>query len=1378
MLEAVAEKARPKAEGPAIHLEGSLLSPDFLDFLSDKDCPGQHPEDFGLPKGASLLEEIARVYQDAKFYWQKFREALERLPQEESATPLTRDRWMIPFLSLLGYELSRNPRAYEIDGETFAISHRAGENEDAPPVHIAGARQELGRRAQGGPRLSPHALVQEFLNRTEHTWGIVTNGLKLRLLRKSPAVRRQAYLEFDLQTIFEADRFDDFVILFRLLHRSRLPRGLDDASECWLERYHRQSVELGNRARDRLRDGVLEALKILGNGLLAHPKNDALREKIRAGNELSPEEFYRQLLLLVYRFLFLFTAEERGILGGNEIYRRGYSLTRLRRLADDPRARYDHHSDLWLSLRILWHVLRDHSPKYGGKPLASLLDLPVLDGELFALNPLEDGTYLENSVLLEAVWYLSNFYDPESRVRRRVNYAFLDVEELGSVYESLLEFRPVIRTEKEPPEFDLLEGTERKTTGSYYTPQELVQELVKSALEPVLFERLRTARTKEEKEKAILSLKVIDPATGSGHFLLAAARRLGKELAKIRKDEEEPSPEDQREATRDVIVHCLYGVDKNPLAVELCKVALWIEAQVPGKPLTFLDHRIRCGDSLVGVFDLSVLEKGIPEEAYEPVGDDDKAFARHLRSKIQRDLGPEKAGHLSLFSPAEAVRKLAQKLSEIAELPEETPEDVERKSAHYHRFLADPERERLRLACDLWTAAFFARLRPEEAQRIPKPWDIQMLFDKGRVGASPELLGRVEALAHRLRFFHWPLEFPDVFAQGGFDVVLCNPPWERIKLQEEEFFATRDKEIANAPNKAARQRLIHELPTRNPKLWDEYQQALHDADALSKFLRRSNRFPLTARGDINTYSVFAELFTALVNDRGRVGVVLPTGIATDATNQQFFRHLVDTGRLVSLYDFENREKLFPAVDSRYKFSLLTLSGRPAGQSEFAFFLTRTEQMGDPQRRFTLAPEDLALLNPNTRTCPVFRTRQDAELTKAVYRRVPVLVNEISGENPWGVRFLRMLDMANDSHLFRTREELEKAGYRQVGNRFLPPAEGEGLYLPLYEAKMIWHYDHRFGTYAGVASRSDTHLPTPTPEDHADPAFVVQPWYWVPAEEVEARLGNWQRGWLLGWRDVTNATNERTAIFSLLPRVGVGHTMPILLADEATALEMCALLTNLNSLVFDWPLRQKIGGMHLTFFTLRQLPVLPPRAYTPEDLGFIVPRVLELVYTAWDIKPFADDVWREAGEGLRARIRRQWEENAAETGGHRWQPPEWAEIAPDGIPLPPFRWDEDRRARLRAELDAYYARLYGLTRKQLRYILDPADLTEKELADILDPWEEVADPLDPRGYAERCAKSTFPGETFRVLKEKEMRQFGEYRTRRLVLEAWERLIGGS
>ncbi|MGY4592208.1 very-short-patch-repair endonuclease [Thermostichus sp. MS-CIW-40] len=562
--------------------------------------------------------------------------------------------------------------------------------------------------------------------------------------------------------------------------------------------------------------------------------------------------------------------------------------------------------------------------------------------------------------------------------------------------------------------------------------------------------------------------------------------------------------------------------------------------------------------------------------------------------------------------------------------------------------------------------------------------------------------------------------------------------------------------------------------------------------------------------------------------------------------------------------------------------------------------------------------------------------------------MPVLVNEHTGENSWGVRFMAMFQMSNDSHLFRTRAELEKQGYRLVGNVFVPSppsplshaageggriaapdlssrAAGEGGYelpkasqeliararqlrreattaesllwellrdrrllgrkfrrqhpigqfiadffcddarliieidgavhreptqqerdrlreeilrehgfamlrftneqifdhteqvlqeiaayvtahsyehpsplsqslgrgaggegyLPLYEAKMIWHYDHRYGTYEGVRDRASTQLPTPDEARHADPHFLVQPWYWVSAEEVQARLGAWQRGWLLGFRDVTNATNERTAIFSLLPRVGVGHTMPIVLTGEISAIHLSCFLANLNVLIFDWALRQKIGGTHLSSFILRQLPIFPPTAYTPADLAFIVPRALELTYTAWDLKPFADDVWNEADDGLRAAIHVAWDANRIAVGRHEWRLPSWISAYPEietnpqkGIPFPPFRWDEDRRAVLRAELDAYYAQLYGLTRKQLRYILDPADLTERELADILDPWEEVRDLLDPAGYAARVAASTFPGETFRVLKEKEIRQYGEYCTRRLVLEAWEKLAQHS
>ena len=273
-----------------------------------------------------------------------------------------------------------------------------------------------------------------------------------------------------------------------------------------------------------------------------------------------------------------------------------------------------------------------------------------MDGDLFQELELEN-CHLANRDLLKAIWHLS-YYQDERGTIRRVNYAYLDVEELGSVYESLLDYRPVIVAESGHPVFKLAEGTERKSTGSYYTPRELVAELVKSALEPVLEERLAAAKTTEEKERAILSIKVCDPATGSGHFLLAAARRLGKELARVRTGEEEPSPEAQREAIRDVITHCIYGVDVNPLAVELCKVALWIEGHTPGKPLTFLDHRIKCGNSLIGVFDLFVLEEGIPDDAYKPVTGDDKATAKALRKQNGNERKAWKAGqyHCLLYT--------------------------------------------------------------------------------------------------------------------------------------------------------------------------------------------------------------------------------------------------------------------------------------------------------------------------------------------------------------------------------------------------------------------------------------------------------------------------------------------------------------------------------------------------------------------------------------------------------------------------------------------------------------------------------------------------------------------------------------------------------
>jgi hypothetical protein len=418
---------------PSIRIEGGLLGPELLDQVIAADVTGQKPADFGLGPKRNLTDEMAAVFADSRALWGVFKNRLARLPENDPATTVTRDAWAVPFLGLLGYEPRYNPRAFEVDEQTFAVSHRAGEQEDTPPIHVVGARQELGRVPPSGrPRLAPHSLVQEYLNRTEHVWGIVTNGLTLRLLRDSTLVRRQAYIEFDLQAIFEEQRFHDFAAFYRLLHRTRLPRGMADANECLLERYHAQTIEQGGRVREHLRDGVEECLKLLGNGFLAHKDNEGLRQKLES-KQLSAAQFYRQLFRLVYRFLFLLVSEDRGLISPNPVYRDHYGIARLRRMLD-VQAAWTNHSDLWLGLRTLFHLFQDEK-------LSAVLELAPLNGELFASQTL-DGCNLSNRDLLAGFWHLAYYLEKAGGPSRRVNYAALDVEELGSVYESLLEFPP------------------------------------------------------------------------------------------------------------------------------------------------------------------------------------------------------------------------------------------------------------------------------------------------------------------------------------------------------------------------------------------------------------------------------------------------------------------------------------------------------------------------------------------------------------------------------------------------------------------------------------------------------------------------------------------------------------------------------------------------------------------------------------------------------------------------------------------------------------------------------------------------------------------------------------------------------------------------
>jgi hypothetical protein len=624
----------------AITIEGGLISSDLVEQIAatPQDVAGQAPKDFGLD--TRLSDEIQKAFSDALIHWNAFNARLAR--GKESATTITRETWVLPLLEELGYTLTFQRAAAAAGGGTFMISHRLGADSDAAPVHIVASDQQLDRR--GDAARSAHALVQDYLNRSNALWGIVTNGLTLRLLRNTVRFSKPSYIEFDLEAIFKGNLYSEFVLFYRLIHATRLPRATGDAHECWLEKYYQQGIEQGGRVRERLRDGVQEALEILGTGLLAHPESSGLRAKFESGR-LTKIDYYRQLLRLIYRLLFLMVAEERRLLFVRDtkiadhqaIYDRWYSIERLRKRTES-RFFDDGHPDLWEGLKQTFRLFEDTASAYQ-------LGLTALDGELFGRfacadlidTEREQGPRLRNDRLLAAIWHLSTFEDSEGRrksgVRRRVNFAGLDVEELGSVYESLLDYHPEVTNDGERSKFELISGTERKSTGSYYTPPELVRELIKSALDPVIEDRIAKAESRENKEQALLSLKVCDPASGSGHFMLAAARRLGRELARARSGEAEPNPSDYRHALRDVIRRCVYAVDKNPLAVDLCKVALWIESHEPGLPLSFLDHHVKCGDSLIGITNLRVLEAEVPDEAYRAGADEDKNVAAAIRKQ-------------------------------------------------------------------------------------------------------------------------------------------------------------------------------------------------------------------------------------------------------------------------------------------------------------------------------------------------------------------------------------------------------------------------------------------------------------------------------------------------------------------------------------------------------------------------------------------------------------------------------------------------------------------------------------------------------------------------------------------------------------------------
>jgi hypothetical protein len=746
---------------------------------------------------------------------------------------------------------------------------------------------------------------------------------------------------------------------------------------------------------------------------------------------------------------------------------------------------------------------------------------------------------------------------------------------------------------------------------------------------------------------------------------------------------------------RMVLKRCVYGVDLNPMAVELAKVALWLHSFTVGAPLSFLDHHLVCGNALFGervrpvmewayggnllINDMVQKARGAARgmERVEELTDADLAEARNSKS---------------LFDDVQTVTKDLRAFMDLVHGVRWASGDKVRARAIVRLQRGDFGDPIKLLLGDVAPPAVSAAQQALLDGAVKKLkfslTEKKALGDAQERAALPGILADVRAALSRERFLHWEVAFPGVWTDwesaeptGGFDAVIGNPPWDRMEFEEVEWFADRDAAIAQATG-ARRKVLIDALKRDNPNLWSDYRAAFERMNTGAFISRNSAIYDQLTDGKLNIYKLFVERALQLIKPNGLVGLLTPSGIASDKSSSKFFKAVATTGRLGSLIDFENRrgalEPFFPDVDTRFKFCVLVLGGpkRTFKETLCAFFLRGVDTLTDPERAFTLAPADFAKVNPNTGTAPIFRTRRDAAITVGVYDRLPVLVDRRRADpDPvFPVTYSQMLTMTSDSHLFITKVELEKTAYPVAGGRWRRGAEE---FVPLYEGKMVQAFDHRAANV--VVNPGNLNRPAQpeaaTDAQRADPAWLPNPQFMVPAT-----IADWPNGLsaALAFKDVTASTNVRTMVASLLPYAGVGNTLPLILpnlpdkkAARAKALAayqeaLPLLAANFNALPFDYVARQKVQSTHLNWYIVEQLPVVPPtaylRAFGPKSARDIVrEEVLGLTYTAHDMAPFARDM------------------------GH---------VDPTtGEAKPPFRFDAHDRLRRRAKLDALYFMLY-------------------------------------------------------------------------------------
>lgn len=791
----------------------------------------------------------------------------------------------------------------------------------------------------------------------------------------------------------------------------------------------------------------------------------------------------------------------------------------------------------------------------------------------------------------------------------------------------------------------------------------MVQYLLDSALDPVVEERLK-GKKGEGAWQAILDIKVCDPACGSGHFLIAAAHRLARHLARVRTGETEPSPEDYQHALRDVIGRCVYGVDLNPMAVELCKVSLWMEAIEPGKPLSFLDHHIQCGNSLLGTTP-ALLAKGIPDEAFTAIEGDVQERVAELKKDNKRERADYKAGQGYLFSPILKLGNLPATIARINSGSDESLEDVAAKHTLYEELVQGADYLNARLLADVWCSAFVWKKNDSDlGQLCPTERDLRSVEDNPH-GLSVNVREEVQRLSGKFGFFHWHIAFPDVFRvpaedtvaenshtswNGGFDLVLGNPPWDTLSPDQREFFSIHVPAIRSLSPSEQEQAIAEVLEDSSLLLdWQEHCRTLF---ATVAFLKNSGVFTLYAKGnlgkgDFNVYRMFVEQSLRVSGSIGTSSMVVPGGLYGGANASAIRKYFFQNCSFRLLLGLINTQRhWFPEVDIDRFAAYVVKKGGHTTEVLTKFGLSSAVDLDNAP--VPIASDLIRELSSDTFAIPDIRRIDEVRAISAMYRGGPRFGDESAGE-PLRV-YQTEIHMGNDRELFTDN---------QAG-------------MPLYEGRMVDRFDHRAKVYVSGHGNSAKW------EERAfgDASKGIVPQWRVRREDIPSKLGDRPFRYRIGFGDVANPRNERSFVSTLIPPGTLcGHTVPTILFRREYEWAYLPWLGVANSFAMDSLARRKLSSPHMTYTIMDSLPFprLPVNDYRVEFLGR---RVLRLVCVSEEML----DYWN-------AMVSYGWCEQQTSV-------PEEAFTTPE------------QRFRAMTEIDAFVAlHVFGLTRIQIAELMD-------------------------------------------------------------------------